>query len=115
MYPGWDCNNCHRSNGEGPMFSIDGTVMPGVHEADGCGGTAGATVRITDANGVVHELGTTQTGNFYTTARIATPYTATVSYGGRELAMVTPQSDGDCNSCHSVEGTGGAPGRIYEP
>lgn len=40
------------------------------------------------------------------------PYTAKVIRDGVESKMLTPQSNGDCNACHSVDGASGAPGRI---
>ena len=32
-----------------------------------------------------------------------------------ERAMVAAQTSGDCNSCHTLAGTNGAPGRIMLP
>jgi hypothetical protein len=43
------------------------------------------------------------------------PYTVEVRYQGRVRAMTTPQSTGDCNSCHTEQGAKGAPGRIMLP
>ena len=34
---------------------------------------------------------------------------------GKERAMLTSQTTGDCNTCHAVTGTSGAPGRIALP
>jgi len=33
----------------------------------------------------------------------------------REIAMTTPQTDGDCNGCHTELGSNDAPGRIMLP
>jgi hypothetical protein len=38
-----------------------------------------------------------------------------VTYMGRERAMVTMQTSGDCNSCHTQNGANAAPGRIVLP
>jgi hypothetical protein len=43
------------------------------------------------------------------------PFTAKVTFQGREIVMTTPQTDGDCNSCHTETGANGAPGRIKLP
>ena len=43
------------------------------------------------------------------------PFTAKVTYQGRERAMTAPQTSGDCNGCHTQAGANGAPGRITLP
>jgi hypothetical protein len=43
------------------------------------------------------------------------PYSAKVSYMGRERAMAAMQTTGDCNSCHTQGGANSAPGRILLP
>ena len=40
---------------------------------------------------------------------------AKVVVNGIERAMVTPQTLGDCNACHTQNGLQGAPGRIIVP
>jgi hypothetical protein len=42
------------------------------------------------------------------TARVVTPT-------GGVRAMATPQTNGDCNTCHTVAGRKGAQGRIWLP
>ena len=112
MNPGEACISCHERSGEGPRFSIAGTVYTNLAEPNDCNGTPSVTVTITDANGDVFTDNTNGAGNFYITDRIATPYTAKVSKDGVEVEMFASQTDGDCNSCHSAEGENGAPGRI---
>lgn len=97
------------------MYTAAGTVMLVLHERDNCGGLGGATVEITGADGAVTTLRTNRVGNFFTTRRIATPYTAVVHYQGRTLPMVGPQTDLNCANCHTARGTGGAPGRVIAP
>jgi hypothetical protein len=46
---------------------------------------------------------------------VATPFRAKVVYQGRERVMNTAQTNGNCNSCHTQNGTGSAPGRIVIP
>lgn len=119
MRPGEACVTCHTREGEGPRYAIAGTLFPTGHEPDDCNGVAGASsgarVVITDANGQDHELTPNSAGNFYFNGSLATPYTAKVVSDAGERLMFTPQKDGDCNKCHTSEGTGGAPGRIVVP
>ena len=118
MTPGEACVSCHaNSGGEAPMLTLGGTVYPTAHEPDDCNGVnvTGATIVITDAQGVVKTLTVDSVGNFQSSASITTPYTASISYSGNIVAMVTPQTSGDCNSCHDVNGENGAPGRIMLP
>lgn len=132
MHPGRACISCHTAERDGPSLWLGGTVYPTAHEPDDCFGTAGATgavVEITDASGRVFRLVPNATGNFllenasernddyeapYTRA-FEYPYRARVLFEGRERVMGTPQMTGDCNSCHTVSGANGAPGRILLP
>jgi len=123
MHPGKACIDCHQRGvrGErGPPFALAGTVFESGHEPDDCNGVNGkvetATVEITDANGRVTRLSVNAAGNFYLEGlSLRTPYTAKVSYQGRTRSMATPQTSGDCNSCHTQSGAEGAPGRIALP
>ncbi len=114
MNPGEACIACH-SRGEGPTFTAAGTVMGDFADANNCNGVDSVTVRLTDANGVVHEETTNSAGNFSFSEAIAMPYTAEIENANGVSAMSAAQSDGDCASCHTAEGTGGAPGRIVAP
>lgn len=122
MQPGRACIDCHsRTTDKGPIVAIGGTVYPSLHEPDTCFGVDGAAtparVEITDAQGRVFSLPVGPTGNFSLDARnaIAMPFRAKVIAGGKERAMTQAQSTGDCNSCHTVGGANGAPGRILAP
>lgn len=115
MRPGGTCIDCHTKEGEGPRYSIAGTVYATAHEPADCNGQAGAVVVITDANGKVTKLTPNAVGNFYLTTKIALPYKASVTANGKERAMATPQTSGDCNACHTEQGTQNAPGRIMAP
>jgi hypothetical protein len=114
MNPGESCIECH-SRGEGPRFTAAGTVMGALDDPDLCLGVEGVTVRLTDANGAVIEMQTNASGNFYTTQAIAMPFTAEIEDAGQVVAMATPQSSGDCASCHTDAGANGAPGRVAAP
>jgi mono/diheme cytochrome c family protein len=120
MHPGRACISCHIQNGEGeaPIFAIAGTVYPTPHEPDECLSTSvgGAVVEIHDADGHAVNLSVNANGNFtYTQAGFAYPYTAKVLYQGRERAMGAVQTSGDCNGCHTQQGSQSAPGRILLP
>ena len=70
---------------------------------------------ITDANGMTTTLPVNNVGNFYMRGQIARPFKAKVVVNGKERAMVLPQMVGQCNSCHTTDGTNLAPGRIMLP
>lgn len=115
MHPGAACIACHKTE-RGPTFTIAGTVYPSGHEPDDCNGVAGgASVVVTDANGKVATLTVNAAGNFYSSTALTPPYSAKVVKGGVERAMVATQQSGDCNSCHTLDGTNNAPGRIVSP
>jgi cytochrome c553 len=118
MNPGKACNACHAQKGK-VVFAVAGTVYPTGHEPDLCVGSGanGATIEITDANGNTTKLSANFSGNFdaKSIAGFTPPYTAKVVFNGQERAMVTPQTSGDCNSCHTQDGANGAPGRIRLP
>jgi hypothetical protein len=76
---------------------------------------SGAVIVITDANGQEFQLDVNSSGNFTSRESIATPYKAKVVTALGERPMLTPQTDGDCNSCHTPEGEQAAPGRITLP
>jgi len=116
MHPGGACINCHDQQ-NGPSFTIAGTVFPTAHEPDDCngGGTAGAQIVITGADGKVTKIAVNAVGNFYSQGAVALPFRAKVVVGTKERAMVGSQKSGDCNSCHTEKGDNSAPGRIVLP
>ena len=114
MEPGLACNQCHAK--KGPVFAFGGTVYPGFHTVDTCNGVNGVTVEITGADGQVVKMNTNLAGNFHSNTQVKMPYTArVVDSSGKERKMYDPQTEGDCNSCHTEQGTNGAPGRIRAP
>jgi nitrate/TMAO reductase-like tetraheme cytochrome c subunit len=117
MNPGRACITCH-STMNGPSLTIAGTVYPTAHEPDlcnGANGSNGARVVITGADGATLTLTPGTSGNFNSRTAVKTPFRAKVTYMGRERAMSTAQTSGDCNSCHTQSGTNSAPGRILLP
>lgn len=118
MNPGMACVNCHRSSGEAPIFAIAGTLYATGHEPDNCNGsngTSGARVVITGADGTVLTLTPNAAGNFSSQAAVRMPYHAKVTFMGRERLMISTQTNGDCNACHTQTGASLAPGRIVLP
>ena len=115
MNPGMACINCHTtSGGEGPNFALAGTLYPTAHEPDLCNGSngaAGAQIVVTGADGIAVTMTPNAVGNFSYRGTVAKPYTAKVT----ERIMVTAQTSGDCNSCHTQTGVNSAPGRIITP
>ena len=117
MNPGMACNLCH-SGGEGPRFSISGTLYPTIHEPALCYGanaSTGAQVVVTGADGRTLTLAPNAAGNFFSEMAVVTPYTAKVVTSAGERAMTAAQTSGDCNACHTMAGANGAPGRIMLP
>jgi hypothetical protein len=115
MDPGQACQSgrCH-----GGDFDASGTVYATAHEPDNCNGTS-ATMQVvfTDANNKSYTTNVDSTGNFYTSfpSTFKMPYTAKVVSGSKTRVMVGPQTNGDCNACHTLKGTQNAPGRVMAP
>jgi predicted CXXCH cytochrome family protein len=125
MQPGEACIACH-SKGEGPRFAFGGTLYPSGHEPSECDGVNGtrtaAQVVVTDSTGQTFTAPVNAAGNFYSQGRLTVtpPLHAKVVYMGRERAMASAVTSGDCNSCHSQNGAMGAgmlkaPGRVLLP
>lgn len=119
MNPGEACNACHQQQG-GPNLRIGGTVYPSLHEPDDCIGSAPPPqlrVVVTDSRNRVFNMPVNASGNFLTRngERPRPPLRAVVTNGQQTRAMVGTVTSGDCNSCHTVNGANGAPGRIMAP
>jgi hypothetical protein len=116
MRPGGACITCHTMRG-GPAYTVAGTVYPTAHEPNDCNGVnlAGLTVVVTDKNGAVTNVPVNTVGNFFSNARIVAPFTVKVTNGTKSRPMAGSLTAGDCNSCHTVAGVNGAPGRIMAP
>ncbi len=129
MNPGRECIHCHTTPADfggskgGPLFSFAGTVYPTAHEPDDCFGASGptdVTIVITDAKGTELVLDVNSAGNFFAGASLVPadftePMHAKVVADGAERIMAGALESGDCNSCHTQEGTMSAPGRIILP
>jgi hypothetical protein len=129
MYPGEACNACHASEAGagGPVTNFAGTVFAEGHAEDDCLPTAAEAAEVSQAQVVIIGAdGSTTTpslisengfanGNFTSYGSVPLPYTAKIVYQGKERAMIGPQTNGDCNVCHTVTGQSGAPGRIVLP
>ncbi|MBI1944250.1 MAG: hypothetical protein HYS27_01070 [Deltaproteobacteria bacterium] len=118
MHPGGNCIACHASRGEGPTFTVAGTVAGALDDEDDCRGIPGARIELIGPDGAVFlTLETNAAGNFSSNASLEgnTPFTARISYDGRTREMASEQTGGACNSCHTAVGDNGAPGRIELP
>lgn len=118
MAPGDACISCHQRSPEAPQFALSGTVYPTAHEPIDCNGITGSTavtVVVVDATGATVMMQANSVGNFYASAALTPPYRAKVMSAVGERVMTTPQTSGDCNSCHTQDGANGAPGRIMAP
>jgi mono/diheme cytochrome c family protein len=127
MNPGRECIACHENPGAfggnegGPGFAFAGTLFATAHEPDDCNGVnGGAQVVITDANGATVTMSVNSAGNFYAEpgsvpGTFTAPLTAKVVANGQERVMATALESGDCNHCHTQDGTEMAPGRIILP
>ncbi len=115
MHPGKDCIACHSAMGA-PAFVLAGTVYPTLHEPNDCNGAGGGnlSVVIVDAAGKSHTMPVNAAGNFMRVTALPMPYRAMVVSGTKVREMKTPQTDGDCNGCHSEQGSH-SPGRIMAP
>lgn len=126
MDPGQACINCHANDQEeeGPIYAFAGTLFPTGHEPDNCYGVDGTVadvyVEVGDANGQSHVMSVNSAGNFFAMPwqlpdGFDPPWTAKVVADGLERAMVGTITSGDCNVCHTQDGTENAPGRIILP
>ncbi|MEW6432813.1 MAG: hypothetical protein AB1730_15015 [Myxococcota bacterium] len=121
MNPGLACKTCHASKAFFKQYPFSGTVYPSLHEQDRCNARppTGTKIEILDKNGNVALTMTPSgtSGNFHSSllVSVAMPYTARLTANGRTSTMTTPQTNGDCNTCHTEQGKNGALGRIVWP
>jgi hypothetical protein len=115
MNPGSACVACHASSGR--PLSFGGSLYASAHEPDDCEGALGngVSVLIKGADGRKLTLTPNAVGNFFSQITLSAPYTVEIHYQGRVRSKLQPQSDGDCNACHSEHGAGGAAGRLMLP
>lgn len=117
MEPGMACIACHQMQAPTLTYDFMGTVFANPRSEDTCFAQPpdSVTVEILDVNGAVAATLTPNTaGNFFTgrNSGVQKPYTARVRSDGGVNVMLMPQTDGDCNGCHTAQGLNGAPGRI---
>ena len=119
MHPGDNCTACHLREDEGPILPFAGTVFQRRNDEIDCRGIPDALIEILDADGnVAFSMTANAAGNFFDEDRqvaAVAPYRARVTYDGRSVEMLTAQTDGACNRCHTAAGLEGAPGRIIVP
>lgn len=103
---GQDCmsSGCHSSGGQGPQFTVAGTVF----RSGSSSGQAGATIRlyVPNTNTLLLELTTDSSGNFYSQEAVhglndgsGPPYDGVdPELDGRAMPGVV--TSGSCNGCH---------------
>ncbi|WP_223635554.1 hypothetical protein [Corallococcus sp. EGB] len=124
MAPGIACRSCHLDQAPYAAYFFMGTVFPTLHEADGCDPRlqepSKVKVEILDMEDRVRlTLVPNSAGNFMSTTlqpSFPLPYRArVVGPDGASRMMSRPQTNGDCNTCHTEQGAQNAPGRIQLP
>lgn len=122
MLPGRACRACHQMNAPVVAYYFAGTVFPALHEQDLCDAPPPANARIEildDATGAVTlTLTPNAAGNFtslQTSPGVAIPYRARLIAGAVTREMTRAQSSGDCNACHTEQGTHVAPETVDAP
>jgi len=131
MNPGQACIACHRSDPRAPAYSAAGMLHYLDHEVDSCNGYTGsapggpsglAVVELLDAMGQTVRVTSNPAGNFATRRPISFPLRSARVIGptGRVAEMGGPIPQGDCNGCHTTDGTttgsgDPAPGRVIVP
>jgi hypothetical protein len=119
MFPGRDCVGCHIEN-DGPPLAIGGTIYPYVLSGNApglvaqtgtdCLGVENVHLQVEDANGLVFDLYTNSSGNFYVEGNpddFAKPFTARILWTDPETdlpktsGMSYTPSYGGCANCHN--------------
>lgn len=103
--PGMSCfQSCHNHG-----FTLAGTLYT---NSTGNSAFVGATVTITDNNGVTQKLITASNGNFYSRQAIAFPVLVIASACPSAVKMNNSTTNGDCNKagCHN-----GGPNQMHLP
>ena len=100
--PGRACLACHAGGGDAPTFRLGGTLYSSL---TGGAPVVGATVRVTDADGVEHEAVSARNGNFWITEAIAFPVQVSASSCPSAAPMIAPSAVGNCNAsgCHDAD------------
>jgi hypothetical protein len=102
-HPGDDCLACHRQGGDGPPFTIAGTLF---EDGGGSAPAAGVTLHFMDAAGADLMVITAANGNFWSLDSIGVPMVAFVARCPDVVPMVTPigADEVSCNraGCHTA-------------
>lgn len=114
MMPGSACLSCHSpgsgDEGEEEPFTFAGTVYSG---GTGTSGLDGAMISVTDAADQPVQVTSNSAGNFFYEEQVTLPLSdVTVTVGENSLKMMSPATNGNCNSCHAKDST---TGRIIGP
>jgi hypothetical protein len=128
MLPGKPCRACHQVEATQLAYFFAGTVYDTFYTQDLCNSPPPSGARIElldDADGTVTmTLLPDAAGNFTSldvSPGVPTPYRARLVANGLAREMTTAQTNGDCNGCHTEQGTHvlpatlDAPGRLVWP
>lgn len=121
MHPGKACRACHLQQAPELAYYFAGTGFDDFHAQDDCNSPPppDARIEILDSAGAIAlTLVPDTVGNFTSlgvAAGVPLPYTARLVANGLVRAMQTPQDSGDCNACHTEQGTNANNARPDDP
>lgn len=107
MLPGRECKSCHRG------YTAAGTVFDTLNATCDTG-VEGVKIEILDMDSNVKvTVMSNSVGNFYTKARLPTPFTARVTGPNGEVQQKKNAiTDGNCSRCHRLPAVEMAKGRL---
>jgi hypothetical protein len=119
--PCWGAAGCHTP-GSKTILTAAGTIYPfnAQHDENNCYGldstVALGAIAFMDVDTGAELFArpvTNPSGNFSTSKPLPPSYKVKLVSQNREIAMIAPVTDGNCNYCHSAEGISMAKGRMY--
>jgi hypothetical protein len=116
--PGQPCRLCHDGSlGNPPEFSVAGTVFQDASIPSQP--LAGATVRLTGADGATYLATTNAAGNFFATPADFTPvypmHTSVTTGNTTTMMQSHVGREGSCAGCHFDPPAADTPGHVYAP
>ena len=107
MLPGRECKSCHRG------YTAAGTVFATLNATCNTG-VENATIEFLDMDdNVTLTLTSNRVGNFFTKARLPSPFRVRVTGpDGESATKKNPIDDGNCSRCHRLPGVEDARGRL---
>ena len=120
MHPGLACIACHDPRRRAHLRHRRHCLPAPATSTTTATGAPRATrvVSVTDARRDPRTFTVNSAGNFYGGASggwPVFPIRAQITFNGRTRVMSSAVNSGDCNTCHTLQGASGAPGRIALP